>query len=688
MRSLSRLLSPKSIAVIGGGVWCRSLITQVRKIGFVGEIYIAHPTANEIEGITPYHQVTDFPNPPDAAFIGVNRETTIKVVGALASMRAGGAVCFASGFRETADGGSDNETADLQAQLASASGDMPILGPNCYGFINYLDSVCLWPDQHGGIHVEGGVAIITQSSNMAISLTMQKRGLRVAYMITVGNQAQTSLADIGQHVLRDHRVTALGLHIEGIDNHAKFEAMAKTAHDLGKGIVAIKVGRSAEAQAATISHTASIAGSDTGADALLRRLGIARVDGLSDFVETLKLLDGVGPLAGNRIASLSCSGGEASLIADLALTRELEFTPLNEAQKSQLASLLGDRVALANPLDYHTYIWGDDETMGGVYTAMMQGEVDLGVVIVDFPRSDLCDPSAWECVLNAVATTRSITKQPLIISTSLPENIDEELICKLRADGTFVLCGLYETMVAIEAAARIGRAFARSFPPSVWPTPKDGGGKTLTEASAKVELLGAGVNVPASMLVNKIDQLETALDQLAAPYVLKGQGWAHKTEAGAVALGLDDAAAVIAAAEDMARQNAAPDGYLVEEMIGISLAELLIGVVADPAHGFLLTIGAGGIMTELIEDRVTLILPISEDDVRSALRQLAIAPLFDGFRGKPPADRKAVIDVVMAIQSYVRTHRSSMQELEINPLIVAQNGATAVDALIRQGETI
>ena len=378
MRSLSRLLSPKSIAVIGGGVWCRSLITQVRKIGFVGEIYIAHPTANEIEGITPYHQVTDFPNPPDAAFIGVNRETTIKVVGALASMRAGGAVCFASGFRETADGGADNEATDLQAQLAAAAGDMPILGPNCYGFINYLDSVCLWPDQHGGIHVEGGVAIITQSSNMAISLTMQKRGLRVAYMITVGNQAQTSLADIGQHVLRDHRVTALGLHIEGIDNHAKFEAMAKTAHDLGKGIVAIKVGRSAEAQAATISHTASIAGSDTGADALLRRLGIARVDGLSDFVETLKLLDGVGPLAGNRIASLSCSGGEASLIADLALTRELEFTPLNEAQKSQLASLLGDRVALANPLDYHTYIWGDDETMGGVYTAMMQGEADLG----------------------------------------------------------------------------------------------------------------------------------------------------------------------------------------------------------------------------------------------------------------------------------------------------------------------
>ncbi len=688
MRSLSRLLSPKSIAVIGGGVWCRSLITQVRKIGFVGEIYIAHPTANEIEGITPYHQVTDFPNPPDAAFIGVNRETTIKVVGALASMRAGGAVCFASGFRETADGSADNETTDLQAQLAAAAGDMPILGPNCYGFINYLDSVCLWPDQHGGIHVEGGVAIITQSSNMAISLTMQKRGLRVAYMITVGNQAQTSLADIGQHVLRDHRVTALGLHIEGIDNHAKFEAMAKTAHDLGKGIVAIKVGRSAEAQAATISHTASIAGSDTGADALLRRLGVARVDGLSDFVETLKLLDGVGPLAGNRIASLSCSGGEASLIADLALTRELEFTPLNEAQKSQLASLLGDRVTLANPLDYHTYIWGDDETMGGVYTAMMQGEVDLGVVVVDFPRSDLCDPSAWECVLNAVATTRSITKQPLIISTSLPENIDEELICKLRADGTFVLCGLGETVVAIEAAARIGRAFATPFPPPVWPTPKNGGGKNITDASAKVELLGAGVNVPASMLVNRIDQLETALDQLAAPYVLKGQGWVHKTEAGAVALGLDDAAAVIAAAQEMARQNAAPDGYLVEEMIGIPLAELLIGVVADPAHGFLLTIGAGGIMTELIEDHVTLILPISEDDVRLALGQLAITPLFDGFRGKPPADRKAVIDAVMAIQSYVRTHRSSMQELEINPLIVVQNGAIAVDALIKQGETI
>ncbi len=687
MRSLSRLLSPKRIAVIGGGVWCRSLITQVQKIGFSGKVDIVHPTANEIEGIIPYRQVADFPGPPDATFIGVNRQATINVVSALASIGAGGAVCFASGFREIADGGVYSET-DLQTQLVAAAGDMPILGPNCYGFINYLDSVCLWPDQHGGIRVEGGVAIITQSSNMAISLTMQKRGLRVAYMLTAGNQAQTSLADMGQHVLRDHRVTALGLHIEGIDNHVTFEAMAKTAHDLGKGIVAIKVGRSAKAQAATISHTASIAGSDAGADALLRRLGIARVDRLSDFVETLKLLDGVGPLASNRIASLSCSGGEASLIADLAMPRDLEFTPLNGRQRAQLATLLGNKVTLTNPLDYHTYIWGDDKTMGNVYTAMLQGDVDIGMVIVDFPRSDLCDPSAWDCVLNAVAITRGMTKKPLILSISLPENIDEELICKLRDDGTFVLCGLDETLIALEAAVKIGRAFAEPFPPPVWLTPKNGGGKTITEAAAKVELLGEGLNVPASRVVNKIDQLEAALDQLAPPFVLKGQGRPHKTESGSVALGLDNAAAVIAAAKEMAWHNAAPDGYLIEEMIGIPLAELLIGVVADAVHGFVLTIGAGGVMTELIEDHVTLILPISEDDVRLALAQLAIAPLFDGFRGKPPADKTAVIDAVMAIQSYVEKQKSSLHELEVNPLMIGQHGAVAVDALVRKGETL
>ena len=291
---LRRLLNPASLVVVGGGVWGRSVISQCRKIGFAGDMFVVHPHADEVEGLPAFQSVADLPVAPDAAFIGVNRDATIEIVSALAEKGAGGAVCFASGFLE-ADA-EDADGAARQQALITAAKDMPFIGPNCYGFINYLDQFCIWPDQHGGQPVSSGVAIVTQSSNIMISLTMQQRGLPVAYAFTAGNQARISLSALGRELLADPRVTALGLHIEGIGDIADFEQLARFADKQGKPVVALKVGRSAQAQAATISHTASLAGSDAAADALLRRLGIGRADSLSELMEALKLLHQAGPL--------------------------------------------------------------------------------------------------------------------------------------------------------------------------------------------------------------------------------------------------------------------------------------------------------------------------------------------------------------------------------------------------------
>ncbi|MEM6490272.1 MAG: CoA-binding protein, partial [Pseudomonadota bacterium] len=194
MDGLDRLLRPQSIAVIGGGVWCANLVEQCRKIGFAGDLWPVHPRRDSIAGVPAFPSIEALPAAPDAAFIGINRDSTIQAVAALAARGAGGAVCFASGFRETEPHAGDG--ADRQAALLAAAGGMTLLGPNCYGLINYLDGVALWPDQHGGRRVERGVALVTQSSNIAINLTMQARGLPVAYVVTVGNQAQTGLSAI------------------------------------------------------------------------------------------------------------------------------------------------------------------------------------------------------------------------------------------------------------------------------------------------------------------------------------------------------------------------------------------------------------------------------------------------------------------------------------------------------------
>jgi acyl-CoA synthetase (NDP forming) len=196
MHDLSRLLRPRSIALFGGG-WAVNVVAQLKKSGFDGDIWPVNPKRADILGVPCLASIDDLPVAPDASFIGVNRDATIEVVQRLSAMGAGGATCFASGFLE-----SEAETAggaDLQARLIKAAGDMPILGPNCYGLINYLDNVTLWPDQHGGLPVDSGVAIVAQSSNIAINMTMQARGLPIAYVVAAGNQAQIGASDIAAH---------------------------------------------------------------------------------------------------------------------------------------------------------------------------------------------------------------------------------------------------------------------------------------------------------------------------------------------------------------------------------------------------------------------------------------------------------------------------------------------------------
>ncbi|WP_424939741.1 acetate--CoA ligase family protein [Aliiroseovarius sp. S253] len=672
MSRLDRLLRPRSIAVIGGGVWCANVIEQCRKVGFQGDIWPVHPTKPEVGGLAAYPSVEALPFAPDASFIGVNRNVTIEAVAVLSAVGAGGAICFASGFREASAELNDGEA--LEQALLEAAGDMPIIGPNCYGLLNLLDGAALWPDQHGATRCDSGVAIITQSSNIAINLTMQKRGLPVAYVVTAGNQAQTGLADIGQALLEDSRVTALGLHIEGIGDLRAFEALAQRAAELGKPIVALKVGRSDQARAATISHTASLAGSDAGAQALLERLGIGQVDDLSTFLEALKLLHIAGPLSSNRIASASCSGGEASLIADAAHPLHVEFPSLIPAQSDGLRTALGPKVSLANPLDYHTYIWGDVTAMTATFTALMQGDLSFGLVVLDFPRSDRCDSSEWTKVIDAVEATMKATGRPMGILASLTDTMPEEVALDLMARGIVPFSGMDAAMAAIDLAANLPRLAAE---PLFLTSPSDKG-ITLSEAQAKTALAAFGLRVPGFERVGSITAAADAAQSLGFPVVLKGEGIAHKTEAGAVALHLTSAKDVEAAAQTMPT-----DSFLVEEMLTGALAELLVGVTHDPAHGYVLTLAAGGTLTEILKDSRSLLVPASRDHVRSALGQLKIAPLLAGYRGAPPADLDAVLDAVDAIQSYVMAN--PVAEVEVNPLMVMADRAIAADALIRTG---
>jgi acyl-CoA synthetase (NDP forming) len=662
MRDVTRLLRPKSIAVLGAG-WALNVIEQCQKMGFDGPIWPVHPTKTEIGGLRAYASLADLPAPPDATFIGVNRHATIDVVRDLAAMGAGGAICFASGWGEAG-------APELQSALVLAAGDMPILGPNCYGVINYLDGALLWPDQHGGVPVARGVALVSQSSNIVINLGMQKRALPVAYVACLGNAAVVGLADLARALLDDPRVTALGLYIEGIDDAAGFAALAQEARAAGKGIVAIKSGKTALSRSAAASHTASLAGGGAASSAFLRQIGVAEVNSPAELIETLKIYHTHGPDLGRRICSLSCSGGEAGLVADLAAPFGIDFPPVPHAIQTHLAEVLGPIVTISNPLDYHTFIWGDGPRTTDVFTSMLSG-YDAGIYIIDPPRGDRCDPSGYQPALDAIVAAQQATGKIAFPVASLPENFDEAMALRLLDDGICTLMGL-ETALAAIAAAQTPAG------PENWrplPALPPRAAHLLSEAEAKDILRAAGVDVPRSVSAQNLHDLTAKAGGLCPPLALKGLGFAHKTESGAVRLGL----------ETLAGQAEMPgaQGYLAEEMVTGAVAEVLLGLARDPVYGVTMTLGMGGVTAEVLADTVTLVLPATARDIDAALRRLRLWPLLNGYRGRPKADTGALIEVALRLAALMEADQS-LEEIEVNPVLLRETGAVAVDALIRK----
>ena len=661
MTRLDRLLRPRHIAVLGAG-WALNVIEQCRKMGFQGPVWPVHPTKDQIGGLKAYASVADLPEPPDATFIGVNRFATVDVVAELAAMGAGGAICFASGWTEAGEAG-------LQDKLVAAAGEMPILGPNCYGVINYLDGALLWPDQHGGVRVRTGVALVSQSSNIVINMGMQQRGLPVAYVACLGNAAVVGLAELTGALLDDPRVTAVGLYIEGIDDAPAFAALAEKARAMGKGVVAIKSGKTELSRTAAASHTASLAGGGAASSAFLRQIGVAEVNTPSELIETLKVFHVHGPQIGTRICSLSCSGGEAGLVADLAAPYGIDFPPVPQATHDRLFAVLGEIPTISNPLDYHTFIWGDGPKTTEVFSAMLEA-YDAGLYIIDSPRPDRCDPSGYDPAFAAIIAAQKATGKIAFPVASMAENLGEARVQAMMEDGVCALLGV-ETALAAVKAAQTGPGLAGWRPVAALPARAT---RMLSEAEGKALIAAAGVAVPKAVTGATIADVAGKAG-LSPPYVLKGLGFAHKTEAGAVRLGLPSL-------EGQAEMPGAT-GYLVEEMVTGTVAEVLLGLRRDPVYGVTLTLGMGGVTAEVLADTVTLVLPVTEAQVLEAARGLRLWPLLDGYRGRPKADMAAVAAMAVRLGALMLGD-DGLEEIEINPVMVRESGAVAVDALVRR----
>jgi acetyl-CoA synthetase len=591
----------------------------------------------------------------------------------------GGAVIYASGFSETGEIGKE-----LQRRLLEAGRGMPLMGPNCYGFVNAMAHAALWPDEHGLVPVERGVAIITQSGNIACNFTMTRRALPVAAVFTVGNQADVDIAQMLDALSQDDRITAIGLHIEGLKDIPAFARAAETARRHRKPVIALKTGRSEQGARVAMSHTSSLAGADTLYHALFERHGIARMTSVTAFVETLKFLHHGGPLKDNRLVSMSCSGGEAALIADMAIERKVRFPEFDSCTKPRVAATLNEYVSIDNPLDYHTFIWNQADKLTATFSAVLSGGFDVAMLILDIPTNPLMKPDTWLVTARSLRDAAETTKARTAMVASLPECMPLSLADELASSGVAPMMGLDDALTAFEAAAFIGRNWARRDKVPLMPTTiaRGQGIHTLTEYDAKLLLKSHGVAVPEGIICRHRDAADAA-ERLGFPVTLKvsSASIAHKTEAGGVALNLETRDEVMAAASRMVHLA---DDVLIERMVTGAVAELIIGLKCDPQFGLALVVGAGGILTELLKDSATLILPTSRPEIERALQSLKVWRLVEGFRGRS-GDRDGVIRAVEATAAFGEAHRGLVEEVDINPLLVLPpgQGAIAVDALIR-----
>lgn len=688
--NFERLINPRHIAFVGG-VDAEIAIGEAKRAGFNGLIWPVNPRREKLGGYECFKTLEDLPSAPDAVYLAIPRDHALKAIKDLAKLGAGGVVCYTAGFGEA-----DTQGKEAEELLFEYAGDMAIIGPNCYGIINYVDNVALWPFAHGGSCPGYGAAIITQSGMFSSDITMSQRSLPLSYMVSAGNQTVMGLADFIDILCEKPEVRAIGLHIEGLNDVTSFEKAVLKALKLNKPVVALKTGTSKIGSTLTLSHTGSLSGSKELYEALFQRTGVIGTSNPSQFLETLKYLCVSGCPDDENLLGFTCSGGGATMLADKVEEIGLKFPKFEDENTQKIIQLLPKIATLSNPLDYTTPIWGQPEKTGPVFQEAMNAVVTNSTILVqDYPAKGL-DESLVYYRNDALAFAKAAADNnlPAAICSTIPENFDQETRDLLISKGVSPLQGVHEALNAINHAIKWKKnrdmILKRGFK-TVLKVPTTFNQITvLDEYESKSLLKRNGFNIPDSKVVISEDLLSSNLENLNYPVALKmvSSKILHKTEIGAVATNLKSESELKNAIVNMRSSvlNSAPElvtkKFLVEEMAKQPIAELLIGIRSDPQFGLSLTIGSGGIFVELIGDAVTLLLPTSSMEISNAIENLKIFNLMKGFRGRATTNLNIISKEILRLSKFAEKNSNLISEIEINPMFIYEESILIVDAVI------
>ncbi len=675
---LQRICHPSTVAFFGGSS-IEPALDYLAANGFDGEVLAVNPKRDRIGSFHCVHSVADLPWVPDLAVLVVPKESVIGIVTELSGIGCGGVICISSGFSESDEG------EDLQRQLVVAAGEMPVIGPNCPGMANFLDGAVFMMDHFGRHRPVRGVAVISNGGAYLSDLGCADRSLPIAYLAGLGNQVMVSVADMLLEILDDARVTAVNIYFESIRDVETLSMAAAKAADRGIPVVALKGGRTRAGRRAAQSHTASLSGDAEVASALFERFGWIEVGTPSEAIETLKMLSFTAIPNGMSTGLVTSSGSYAVLGGDIAESLGLEMKPPGKAAAVSLVSALPPYVGSANPLDISDAHGWSKERQIPIYRAFLQDDYDVAVQVMCYPPEGGWERSSWDATSSAFA--EAAASRPAAFVNTLAEALPRDAREKMIAEGVAPLQDMEDGLRAVAHVCRYG-ARRKDLNPGdmLLGTPPEIAKDILqvNEAEAKSELTTAGLSVPRQWRVLPGDEPP----DIECRCVLKAvvPGLLHKTEAGAVVLGLEPnelADEIRCMQSRLALQSLLADEFLIEEMITAAVGELLVGLRRTPEIGLVLTLAIGGVAVELAGEATTLILPARRDQLERALRSLSWYPMIAGYRSKPAANLKSILDTLEGLIEFV-TERPAVRELEINPLMLTDSEAVITDVLLTQ----
>ncbi|MEZ5478946.1 MAG: acetate--CoA ligase family protein [Thiolinea sp.] len=695
MADLSRFLNPQSIAYVGGSQ-VAGAIRASQRAAYRGRLYVINSTRAEVAGVPCHPSLAALPEVPDAVLIGLSPQRSIAAVAEAAAAGCGGAVVMSAGFAELRH----EDGRALQQALVMAAGAMPLLGPNCMGLLNCFSGAAIWADDNHIERQDGpAAALISQSGALMIGITGVEQALPLGYVISLGNQAVTSMAELIEALLPDSRIRAIGLYLEGINDAETLGQACRKALLQGVPVVALKGGDQAGGAEVALSHTASMVVERDLWEAFCRRFGVVEVSSPKALTETLKLLAIAGLPAGKRLSVSSYSGGLNGLVAARCVALGLPLPPPTAANAHTLRDSLPDTVAVHNPLDmnipYRDSRGGismqDTTGIAAALIALAQDVADQLVFFIDIPRADQAGlDTIWRDSMLALPEVRASLGIPVVVAGIMPEGLPVDFRLQMQAQGVAALCGYTDALEALAASARLA-ANRQTLLQQAAPAgllrlpahPPDEQLKTslLDEASAKQALQAYGLQTPAFQAV-PVANAQAAADQLGYPLAVKvlSERIAHKARVGGVKLNLHSAEQVRQAVQQIMTEVAAAAGghevthVLLERMVSQADREIMIGIKRHPAMGLAMLIGLGGSQAEQMARFTTCLLPLTDEELQQALHDL-------GLQAHPAA--AAVQQACRAIEQYAVQQAGPLLTLDVNPLLLTADGqAWAVDALI------